>query len=122
MEFINSHLISVLVFLPLLFGTVLLLVPDNNAASENILKGLGLGFSLIVFIISCVMYAKFDSVQTGFQLTENLPWIEAFGIQYAVGVDGISLLLIMLTTFLTPIVILGSWTAVESKLKTFLTK
>lgn len=120
MEFINKHLVSLVVFLPAVFALVLGFFPSKGEAAQNLLKILALIFSLVVFAISCIMYAGFDATTAGFQFVEQKEWISAFGISYNVGIDGISLLLIMLTTFLTPIVLLGSWTAVEDKLKPYL--
>ena len=84
------------------------------------LKTAALVFSVVVFLLSCQLYQAFDATQAGFQFLEKKEWISAFGITYTVGIDGISLLLVLLTTFLTPIVILGSWNAVEEKLKGYL--
>ncbi|MGE4232086.1 MAG: NuoM family protein [Bacteriovoracia bacterium] len=117
MDFAN-HLVSLTVFLPFLFGLVLILMPKS--VPETVIKSMALVFSLIVFGISCVLYRDFVSSQAGFQFVERRDWIDIFGISYYVGIDGISLLLIVLTTFLTPIVLLGSWTAVAQRQKTFL--
>src|SRR5688572_24199964 len=65
--------------------------------------------STAVFALTLMLWAGFDSTSAEFQFVERVPWIPAFGIDYYVGVDGISLLLIVLTGFLTPISLLSSW-------------
>lgn len=116
MEFISSNLLSVVVFLPAVFGLLLLMLPVRD---NRFIKTSALAISLITFFVSAWLYQQFDATAVGFQFVERYSWIESFGISYHVGIDGISLLLVVLTTFLTPIVILGSWSAVESKVKPF---
>lgn len=120
MEFLTNHLLSVIVFLPTVFGLLLLPLSDKTKSEQNLLKTLALVFSLIVFAVSLLMYNRFDASTSAFQFTEKANWISTFGISYSLGIDGVSMLLIMLTTFLTPIVLLGSWNAVEKKIKAYL--
>ncbi len=117
MDLSNTSLLSVLVFSPLLFSAILLFLPTSN---QQILKTIALVFSLVVFLFSCILYFSFDPLKSGYQFVEQQNWITSFGISYFLGIDGVSLLLIMLTTFLTPIVILGSWNSIEEKLKSYL--
>ncbi len=119
MDFLSNHALTALVFLPLFFGLVLLVFPTVSPASKTFLKILALFFSVLVFIISLYLFTHFNEQSTGFQFIEQVPWIPAFGISYFVGIDGISLLLILLTTFLTPIVVLSSWKAIEEKIKSY---
>ncbi|MBI3557387.1 MAG: NADH-quinone oxidoreductase subunit M, partial [Deltaproteobacteria bacterium] len=119
-EFITNHLVSLVVFAPAVFGLILAALPGQGEAGKKLLKTAAIAFSLVVFLLSCVLYQTFDSAAVEFQFIEKHEWISVFGISYYVGIDGISLLLILLTTFLTPIVLLGSWNAVETKLKSFL--
>lgn len=119
MEFVKSHLLSMIVFSPAVLALVLLFFPGQSESGKKIIKTLSIVFSLVVFVLSVILYQSFDATQAGFQFVERADWIKAFGISYYLGVDGVSLLLIVLTTFLTPIVLLGSWTAVESKVKAF---
>jgi NADH-quinone oxidoreductase subunit M len=97
--------LTLVTLLPLLGALLLTAVPRVH---EGLLKGLALGWSLIVFVVSLPIYFKFDPSNAGYQLTELHEWIPAIGVQYALGVDGISLWLVMLSTFLTPIILLGS--------------
>lgn len=108
-------LLSAIALLPLLFAVILAFWPN-----ERTIKHLALGFSIIEFILSLGLLAKFNSATADLQFVEKYPWIERFGINYFFGLDGISLWLVLLTTFLTPIVLLGSWTAIEKRVKGFL--
>lgn len=107
-------LLSVIVFLPLLFAAIVTFWPNVKTV-----RPLALGFSLIEFLISLLALQQFDKTTAALQLVEKYPWIERFGISYYLGLDGISLWLVLLTTFLTPIIILGSWTAIENRVKGF---
>lgn len=112
--------LSALIFSPLALGSLLLLLPTESEGSKKFLKSCALVFSLLIFAFSCSFYCGYAEQQEGFQFIERLPWIQSFGIQYFLGLDGISLVLILLTTFLMPLVILGVWNSVEQKLKSFL--
>lgn len=107
-------LLTTIVFLPVVFALIVTLWPK-----EKSLRHLALGLSLIEFIMSLVLLRDFDISTPSLQFVERHMWIERFGIQYFFGVDGISLWLIILTTFLTPIVILGSWTAIDRRVRGF---
>lgn len=76
--------------------------------------------TLINVALAVRVWAGFDLAQDGLQYVERVEWMPTFGIQYAVGVDGISLLLILLTTFLPPLCVLGSWESITSRLKAFM--
>jgi NADH-quinone oxidoreductase subunit M len=112
----GTHLISLTVFLPLLGGLILLLLPRGE---RGILKGFATLFALLPLGTSLALYAQFDATVAGFQFTESFDWSLA-GVRYIVGVDGISVLLFMLTTALTPLVIWGAWNAIVEREKEFL--
>lgn len=107
-------LLSTLVFLPVLFALVLIIWPN-----EKTLRHVALGFSLIEFFLSLTLLQRFDPSSASLQLVERYTWIPEFGISYFLGIDGISLWLVLLTTFLTPIIILGSWKSIETRVKGF---
>jgi NADH-quinone oxidoreductase subunit M len=107
-------LLSAIVFLPLIFALTLTIWPKASS-----LRSLALGFSIIEFMISLAMLFRFDPNTANLQMVERYTWIERFGITYFLGVDGISLWLVLLTTFLTPIIILGSWKSIETRVKGF---
>ncbi len=108
-------LLSVITLLPLVGGLILLALPG-----ERLQKWWALGVSLATFIISCLLFVWWQAGEAGMQFVERLPWVPQFNIQYYLGVDGLSLFLVLLTTFLTTLVILFSWEGVEKQLKTFL--
>lgn len=106
--------LSSIVFLPLLFALIVAVWPKQST-----LRPLALGLSLIEFLVSLGIFRHFNPASTGLQLVEKYTWIERFGIQYFMGIDGISLWLVLLTTFLTPIIILGSWSSITERVKGF---
>jgi NADH-quinone oxidoreductase subunit M len=81
---------------------------------------LTLATTLINVALALNLWMSFDLVENGLQFVERMEWMPTFGIQYAVGVDGISLLLVLLTTFLTPLCVLGSWESITTRLKAFM--
>ncbi len=107
-------ILSGLIFLPIVFALIITLWPQRNT-----LRHLALGFSLIEFVLSISMLQKFEQNSAALQMVEKATWIERFGISYFLGIDGISLMLVMLTTFLVPIIILASWNSIEDKRKGF---
>jgi proton-translocating NADH-quinone oxidoreductase, chain M len=107
-------ILSGIVFLPLVFALIIGLWPK-----ETTVRPLALGFALIEFLLSLVMLQRFDPSSAQLQLVEKHMWIERFGISYFLGIDGISLWLVILTTFLTPIIILASWSSIDKRIKGF---
>ncbi|MBA2354349.1 MAG: NADH-quinone oxidoreductase subunit M [Acidobacteria bacterium] len=112
-------LLSTVVFAPLLGALLLLAIPNRQNARDGLVRGLALGISLLVFVLTLLVWRAFDGRSADFQLVERVAWIPAFGIEYHVGVDGISLWLIVLTGFLTPLALLSSWIGIEKKVKEF---
>jgi NADH-quinone oxidoreductase subunit M len=104
---------------PLAGGILLLFVGNAHGRRDGLIRWISLGISLVAFAVTLALWAGFDEASAGFQFVERVPWIPAFGIDYYVGVDGISLLLIVLTGFLTPIALLSSWGSIERKVKEF---
>ncbi len=102
-------LLSTIVWLPIIAAVVLAFFPRSAA---NAIKGAGLVVSLAIFAISLGILPNFTDAP-GFQLVEHHAWIPQWGISYSLGVDGISLWLVLLTTLLTPIVLLSSWKAIH---------
>jgi NADH-quinone oxidoreductase subunit M len=104
---------------PLAGGILLLLVGNADGRRDGLIRWITLGISLVAFAVTLAVWAGFDEASAGFQFVERVPWIPAFGIDYSIGVDGISLLLVVLTGFLTPIALLSSWGSIERKVKEF---
>jgi NADH-quinone oxidoreductase subunit M len=104
---------------PLAGALLLLVIPNAGGGRDRLLRSLALVVSVAAFVVTALVWVYFDPSSAEFQLVERVPWIPAFGIDYYVGVDGISLLLVVLTGFLTPIALLSSWEGVEHKIKEF---
>ncbi|MEZ4743097.1 MAG: NADH-quinone oxidoreductase subunit M [Bdellovibrionota bacterium] len=102
MDFLNQHVASLTIFLPLLTGLVVLLIPSLRLAKSVAMAG-----SILTFLLSAHIWYYFDSSAAGLQFVESYEWIPDFGIRYIVGVDGLSLLLVVLTTFLMPLILLS---------------
>jgi len=119
------NLLSWITLLPLLAGLGLILA--NGAATslgaaglpERLWKLVGLAASLATFALSVLLWRAFDPTQTGYQFVEWAPWMPEWGIHWFVGIDGISLLLVVLTTFLVPLVLLASWNDVAKSVKSY---
>ncbi len=110
-------ILSILIFFPLL-GIGLLLFLDRK--NHKVLKGAALGIALVEFIFSLPLWFNFDSGTAAMQFVERYEWIPTYGISYYIGVDGFSLLLIMLTTLLTPLCVLATWTDIQTRVKEFM--
>ncbi|HSM71269.1 MAG TPA: NADH-quinone oxidoreductase subunit M [Anaerolineales bacterium] len=115
----NFPLLTLLTFFPLAGVLVLLFIPSEKRSA---LRWTALVTSLVVFVISLVVLARFDASDVNLQLVDRVNWITVAGwdIQYHLGIDGLSILLVLLTAFLTPISILSTWTAVEDRVKEFM--
>jgi len=112
MAWLDSSLLSILVFLPLVWAIGGLLLPSGA-------KYWALIGSVLAFAVSLLVYGRFDPSGAEFQFIEMAEWIPGLGISYHLGMDGISLWLVLLTTFLMPIVTLGSFTAVHEREKEY---
>ena len=108
--------LTLLVVLPLV-GAALLFVTGRG--QDKLVRNLALGISLVTFALSLVVWMKFDPTSADYQFVERHAWLPDFGISYHVGIDGISLLLVVLTTFLTPIALLCSWDSIEDRVRAF---
>jgi NADH-quinone oxidoreductase subunit M len=103
-----DNVLSIITFIPLIAALILaaLLRGDDEAAQRNA-KWLALVATTVTFLVSLFVYAQFDPNETGFQFVEERPWL--LGLTYKMGVDGISVLFVLLTTFLMPLVIAACW-------------
>ena len=109
-------LLSGITFLPAAGILAMLWIGKENA---KMIKVTGMAASIATFILSLVLLVEFDPSAGGFQFVESAVWIEGLKIGYVVGIDGMSLLLVLLTTFLTPIALLGTWNSVSHRLKEY---
>jgi NADH-quinone oxidoreductase subunit M len=113
---LSSHLLSLLIWLPIL-GSIAVLFCARNA---NAARWLALAAALIVFVVSIPLWTGFNTALPGMQFVENLAWIPAIKASYALGVDGISVALIVLTTLTTVLVIIGSWGPIEERVAQYM--
>jgi NADH-quinone oxidoreductase subunit M len=105
--------LTLLIFLPLVFAILLGFFP------ERLIRPVSLVLALLHFAYSLLLFVQFDPSKVSFQLVEQAPWLPTYGINYFVGIDGISFWLVLLTTFFTPIVILASWTSISERVRSF---
>jgi len=114
-------LLTLAITLPILGALVLLLVPNRDGSKDGLIRYLALGFSVVTFAVTVMLWWWFDALPGArpFQYVERYDWIPQFGIEYFVGIDGLSLMLLVLTGFLTPIALLSGWVSVEKKVKEF---
>jgi NADH-quinone oxidoreductase subunit M len=111
-------ILTSLIALPIVGALLLLLLRDDEEHAGAI-RRVALVVSVLVFAESLLLWARFNPGSADFQFVERHAWIPAFGIQYLVGVDGISLLLVVLTAFLTPLAILSGWESVHTRVRAF---
>jgi NADH-quinone oxidoreductase subunit M len=112
-------LLSVVTFLPLIGTALLVLIPRGENRQH---KAVTLITSLVTFAVSLALWMGFDASPGApeFQFEEFAPWVPSVGIGYHVGLDGIALLLVMLTTALMPVVVLSCWSAIQDRVKEFM--
>ena len=115
--FFGEHLLSWLTFGPALLALILFLLPKGM---DELARWVALGGSLLVFALSLVVFLSFDKTNAGYQFVVQRDWLPLIGARYILGIDGISLFLVLLTTFLVPIIVLAAWDAVETDAKRYL--
>jgi NADH-quinone oxidoreductase subunit M len=107
-------------FLPLVGVAALLLIRGEPDIVARNARFVALWASLITFVVSLLLWFHFDEAVAGFQFVEKHPWVPSFGINYHMGVDGISVFFVILSTFLTPICVLASWEAIQTRVKEYM--
>ncbi len=115
----NDPILTYVTFLPLLGVLFILAIPQKSETGKNVIRGVALSASIFTFLASLRIYGAFDGSITGFQLVEDHTWIGSYGIHYKLGIDGLSLWLVLLTTFLAPLTILSTWRAIDKHVKEF---
>jgi NADH-quinone oxidoreductase subunit M len=108
-------ILSLIIFIPILGVLLVSVLPKGPA-----LKTAAFGISLFEFFASLLILKNFDTATAAIQMAERYPWIKSLGVQYFVGIDGISIWLVLLTTFLTPLILLGAWNSIEKAERSFL--
>src|SRR5687768_505657 len=114
-------MLSLIVFLPLAGALLVLLAGGRGDRHdrEPVVRMIALVTSLATFAATLWLWARFDAASADYQFVEQYAWMPDFGIQYLIGVDGISLFLIVLTGFLTPLALLSSWESIHKHVKSF---
>jgi NADH-quinone oxidoreductase subunit M len=112
----DNHLLSIILFTPLAGALILLLINKKN---ENAIRWVANIVTLIGFVISVPLWYRYQPSGADFQLVERAPWIPSIGAEYFLGVDGLSTLLILLTTLMGFIAVLSSWTAITERVKEY---
>ena len=114
MDFVSENLLTLLILLPV-FGAVGLIAHQMFWKQEEHLKWVTLAITVVIFLLSLLLLGEGGTKAGGFSFVKNVPWIEAINTNYHVGVDGLSLWLVILTTFIMPIAIISTWHAVEKR-------
>ena len=116
MNFTDTHLLSLILFTPAVAALIMLFLPNGE---NKLLRWFALGASLIPFVLSLIVWFRFNVNQPGYQFEEIYPWYQAIGSSLHLGVDGLSLTMVLLTTLLTPLAILASF-SINDKVKAYM--
>ena len=117
---IGWPILTLTTFLPLLGALCVFLVRGDEETVKRNARYAALWTSLITFALSLLIWIRFDNGTADFQFVERYVWFEGLGISYHMGIDGISMLFVILTTLLTPICILSAWEAVQDRVKEYM--
>ncbi|MGH6660077.1 MAG: complex I subunit 4 family protein, partial [Rhodospirillales bacterium] len=117
----NFPVLSLLIFFVPLVGilSILAIRGDADVVARNA-RYVALWTSMINFLLSLFVWVNFDSSTAKFQFVEESQWMPAFGINYKVGVDGISMFFVLLSTLLTPVCVLASWESIQARIKEYM--
>ncbi len=114
----SQHLLSILIWLPIVGGALLIAIGDDNDADSSragIMRIVALAVSVLTFVFGIVLYAGFDNAATGMQFVEKVSWVASLNVFYSLGVDGLSAPLILLTAFITPLVLISAWDTIKQR-------
>src|SRR5712671_3273473 len=115
----HQHLLTILILLPVIGAGTTVLYGLTPGARESHYRWIALGFTVLSFLVSLLLIQGAAGGGAAFRFTEDYSWVSAIGTRYHLGVDGISLWLVTLTTLLMPIAILSSWTAITKRQLTY---
>ena len=115
-----EHLLTVLIFLPLAGAGFILMIPGDDELAVRNVRRTALWTTISTFFLSLLLWFNFDPTTAAFQFEERVDWIPAYNISYHLGLDGISVLFVLLTTLLTPVCILASWTSIKERVKEYM--
>jgi NADH-quinone oxidoreductase subunit M len=117
MSYSDFPILSIITYLPLMGIAVIFFLKKEE---RGLIQRVAFAFALVDFLISVPLYFTFNAATHEMQFVEMFPWIAEFGISYHMGIDGISLPLVLLTTFLSALALLSTWTAVTEKVKEYM--
>ncbi|MEN0072948.1 MAG: NADH-quinone oxidoreductase subunit M [Paracraurococcus sp.] len=120
MNAVGFPLLSLITFLPLVGAGIIMSVRGEDAVIARNARWIALWTSLIVLLLSLILWVRFDPSTAAFQFEERHAWLPEFGVGYHMGVDGISVLFVLLSTALTPLCILASWEAIETRVREYM--
>ncbi|MEI6483310.1 MAG: NADH-quinone oxidoreductase subunit M [Betaproteobacteria bacterium] len=112
------EMLSLAIWTPIVFGVLLLALGRDEHA--NAVRWFALTGAVISFVLTLPLYAQFDTASAGMQFAENLPWIDRFNVNYHLGVDGISLWFVLLTSFITVVVIIAGWEVITERVNQYM--
>lgn len=112
-------ILTTITFLPTVGALFIMLIPMDSEVAKRNVRNLALFTTVLTFLLSLIIWVNFDFTTSGFQFVENAAWIGNF-MEYHMGVDGISMLFVILTTFLMPLCILASWNSIQDRVKEYM--
>jgi len=114
----DSWLLSLAIWVPIAFGIITLATGgDRNAPVARLIALIG---AVLGFAVTLPLYARFDPLAGGFQFLVSVPWIDTFNVNYHLGIDGMSLLLILLNSFTTVLVVIAGWEIIRERVAQYL--
>ncbi len=113
----GNGLLSLLTFFPLIGVVAILLLKPFKRESDNLIRQIAIATAAITFVISIIVLVVFNADVGGLQMVERVPWIPALGVSYFLALDGLSILFIMLTTFIMLLSVISSWSAIKNNVK-----
>lgn len=116
MQQIGYPILSTVIFLPIVGAILIFLI---NRKADALIKWIALLISIVTFILSIPLFSSFDKTTSNMQFTETYEWVPSWGIKYALGIDGISVLFVLLSTLLTVLCVTVSWNSIKDKVKEF---
>jgi NADH-quinone oxidoreductase subunit M len=116
---VDWPILTAVTFLPLVGVLLILFIRDEGEAARKNIRSIALITTVVTFLLSLLIWIGFDTANPGFQMVEKTDWLDS-GISYHMGVDGISMLFVILTTFLMPLCILASWEAIDKRVKDYM--
>jgi len=114
----SQHLLSILIWLPIVGGALLIAIGDDNDADSSragVMRIVALAVSVLTFVFGIALYVGFDNAATGMQFVEKVSWVASLNVFYSLGVDGLSAPLILLTAFITPLVLISAWDTIRQR-------